>query len=94
MGDQPVARLLYTQDNTNRKNAGIPTPREGFEPTIPVFEREKAFRALDFGHCDRRLHHFISNIMYSKESNRQAERREMLMLQMVSKVKLSLYLTN
>jgi hypothetical protein len=28
-------------------------PKVGFEPTIPVFEREKKVHALDRGHCDR-----------------------------------------
>jgi hypothetical protein len=40
MGDQPVARPLPTQDNTNRIKADNHA-RVGFEPTIPVFKRAK-----------------------------------------------------
>jgi hypothetical protein len=47
--DQPVARALLTQDNTNTINADRQTsmPRVEFEPTIPVFERAKTVHALD-----------------------------------------------
>jgi hypothetical protein len=41
-GDQPVARLLPTQDNKN-----VPMPAVGFEPTILVFGEKKTFHALD-----------------------------------------------
>jgi hypothetical protein len=40
MGDQPVARPIL-----KRKQKSM--PRVGFEPTIPVFEREKTVQALD-----------------------------------------------
>jgi hypothetical protein len=48
MGDQPVARLLPTRDNTNTEKRGQSSmPRVGFELTIPVFKRAKVFRVLD-----------------------------------------------
>jgi hypothetical protein len=38
----PVARLLTTQDNTQRRNADKhPCLLVGSEPTIPLFERAK-----------------------------------------------------
>jgi hypothetical protein len=50
----PATRPLPTQDNTNRKKTRTSMPRVGFEPTIPVFEREKAFRAFrQRSQCDR-----------------------------------------
>jgi hypothetical protein len=57
-GDQPDARPLPTQDNTNTEKHGHTSmPLAGFEPTIPVFERPKTVRALDraaieTGHSD------------------------------------------
>jgi hypothetical protein len=45
-GNQPVARPLPTQDNTNRINAGNRASL-GFESTIPVFEQAMTFHALD-----------------------------------------------
>jgi hypothetical protein len=46
-GDQPVARLLPTQDNTNTKKRGqAAMSRVGSEPMIKVFERTRTFHAL------------------------------------------------
>jgi hypothetical protein len=47
MGDQPVARPLPTQDNTNTERTQTSMPPVGFEPTIPVFEMAKTFHASD-----------------------------------------------
>jgi hypothetical protein len=44
-GDQPDARPLPTQKQNKRRQ--ISMPWVGFEPTIPVFQRSKAFHALD-----------------------------------------------
>jgi hypothetical protein len=46
-GDQPVARPLPTHRTTQTQNKRRQTsmPCVGFEPTIPVFEREKTDRA-------------------------------------------------
>jgi hypothetical protein len=48
-GDQPVARPLPTHRTTKTKSKRIQTlmPQVGFEPTIPVFERENAVHAFD-----------------------------------------------
>jgi hypothetical protein len=48
-GDQPVARLLPTHTTTQTQNKRTQTSvtRVGFEPTNPVFEREKTVHALD-----------------------------------------------
>jgi hypothetical protein len=43
MGDQPVARPLPTQDNTNTGEARADI--HVFEPTFPVFERTKTLLA-------------------------------------------------
>jgi hypothetical protein len=57
-GDQSVARPLPTHRTTQTQNKGTQTsmPWEGFEPTIPAFERAKTVHALDraaivIGHC-------------------------------------------
>jgi hypothetical protein len=47
MVDQPVAGPLLTQDNTNRISRRTTMSGVRFEPTIPVFEREKIFYGLD-----------------------------------------------
>jgi hypothetical protein len=48
MGDQPIARPLPTQDNTNtEKRCQASMPRVGFEPATPMFERAKLGHALD-----------------------------------------------
>jgi hypothetical protein len=50
----PVARGLPAQDDKNTKETQISMSRVGFEPTIPVFEREKSISNLrPRGHCDR-----------------------------------------
>jgi hypothetical protein len=41
MGDQPVSRPILTQDKTNTERTQTSMLQVGFEPTIPVFEREK-----------------------------------------------------
>jgi hypothetical protein len=48
-GDQPVARPLPTHAGQHKQNKRTQTsmPRMGSEPTIPAFERPKAFHALD-----------------------------------------------
>jgi hypothetical protein len=48
-GDQPVARPLPTYRTTETQNKRTQTsmPRDGFEPTVPAFEREKTVHALD-----------------------------------------------
>jgi hypothetical protein len=48
-GDQPVARTPPTHRTTQTQNkcTQATKPREGFEPTIPVFERAKTVHALD-----------------------------------------------
>jgi hypothetical protein len=43
-GDQPVAKPLQYKHSKCRH---ISTPRVQFDPTIPVLERQKTFRALD-----------------------------------------------
>jgi hypothetical protein len=43
----PVARPLPAQESINTKEMWTTTPRVGFEPKIPVFERAKTFRALN-----------------------------------------------
>jgi hypothetical protein len=45
--DQPDARPLPAQNNTENKSKQIFIPRMGFEPTIPVLEGTKTFHALD-----------------------------------------------
>jgi hypothetical protein len=45
--DQPEARPLSAQDNTNIKQTQTYTHCVGFEPMIPVFELAKTFLALD-----------------------------------------------
>jgi hypothetical protein len=47
--DQPVARPLPTQDNTNIEYTHTQTsmPSVGFEPTIAAFDRAKTVQALD-----------------------------------------------
>jgi hypothetical protein len=47
-GDQPVARPLPKHKTTQRQNkrTQTSTPRVTFEPTTPVFEREKIVNAL------------------------------------------------
>jgi hypothetical protein len=49
MSDQPIAKPLPAQDNTNTEQTYTQTsmPRVGFEPTIPAFERAKTVYALD-----------------------------------------------
>jgi hypothetical protein len=49
MGDQPVARPLpaHKTAQTHNKRTQTSMPRMGFEPTIPMFEREKTVHALD-----------------------------------------------
>jgi hypothetical protein len=49
MGDQPVARPLPTHGTTQTQNKHTQTsmPGVGFEPTTPVFEREKTVDASD-----------------------------------------------
>jgi hypothetical protein len=48
-GHQPVARPLPVLRTTQTQNKRIQTstPRVGFEPTTPVFERAKTAHALD-----------------------------------------------
>jgi hypothetical protein len=48
-GDQPVARPLPTHRTPQSQNKRTQTSmlRVGFEPSIPVFEREKSVHALD-----------------------------------------------
>jgi hypothetical protein len=48
-GDQPVTRSLLTHGTTQTHNKCTQTSmsRDGFEPTIPVFEQAKAVHALD-----------------------------------------------
>jgi hypothetical protein len=50
-GVQPVARPLptYRTIQTQNKPTQTSKPREGFEPTIPVFERVKTAHALGLG---------------------------------------------
>jgi hypothetical protein len=57
MGDQPVARPLPAQDNTQNKCTPTCMPEVGFEPTISVFERAKTVHALDCAAtvCDRHI---------------------------------------
>jgi hypothetical protein len=45
-GDQPVARPIPTQNNTNTINAETSLPRVGFEPTIPVFDLVKTTKHI------------------------------------------------
>jgi hypothetical protein len=40
-------RHLQKATQTQKKRGQTSMPRVGFEPTIPVFEREKIFHALD-----------------------------------------------
>jgi hypothetical protein len=40
-------RPLPTQENTNREQTQTSMPRVGFEPTIPLFEREKTVHATN-----------------------------------------------
>jgi hypothetical protein len=49
MGDQPITRPLPIHRTTQTQNKRTQTsmPRVGFETTIPVFERAKAFQDLD-----------------------------------------------
>jgi hypothetical protein len=47
MGDQLIARPLPTQDNTNTTLTHTSMHLVGFEPTLPVFEREKTVYAVD-----------------------------------------------
>jgi hypothetical protein len=49
-GDQPVARPLSIQRTTKSQNKHKHTSilRVGFEPTSPVFEREKMVDDLDY----------------------------------------------
>jgi hypothetical protein len=48
MGDQPVARPLPTQENTNTEETRTDIyASKGFEPTIPAFEWAKTFHFLD-----------------------------------------------
>jgi hypothetical protein len=49
MGHQLVARPLPTHRTTQTPNKRIQTSmrRVGFDPTIPVFQREKTVHALD-----------------------------------------------
>jgi hypothetical protein len=48
-GDQPVARPLpaYRTAQTQNKRTQTFMPQVGFEPKIPVFDREKTVHALD-----------------------------------------------
>jgi hypothetical protein len=48
-GDQLIARPLPTHRTTQTQNERTQTskPRVEFEPTTPVFEREKTINALD-----------------------------------------------
>jgi hypothetical protein len=45
--DSSIAKPLTTPDNPNRELCHIAMPWEGFEPTIPVFDRSKSMCALD-----------------------------------------------
>jgi hypothetical protein len=49
MGDQPLARPLPTYRTTQTQNnrTQIFMHRDGFEPTIPVFEQAKTVHAID-----------------------------------------------
>jgi hypothetical protein len=60
--DQPVARPLPKHRTTQTKNkrTQTSTPRVGFEPTIPVFQRAKIVHALD------RVATVIGNLIYSR----------------------------
>jgi hypothetical protein len=48
-GDQPVARPIpaHRTIKTQNKRTQTAMPLVGFEPTIPMFEREKTVHALD-----------------------------------------------
>jgi hypothetical protein len=46
-GDQPAARQLRAQDNTQNKGRQTLIFRVGSEPTTPVFRRAKSVNALD-----------------------------------------------
>jgi hypothetical protein len=53
-GDQPVARPLPAQDNTNKnKSRQTSMPRVGFEPTTRVRADEDSSCLRPRGHCDR-----------------------------------------
>jgi len=48
MGDQPDARPIPAQNNTNKEKCGHTSmPWVGFKPTIPVFEQPKTVCASD-----------------------------------------------
>jgi hypothetical protein len=48
MGDQPCREAAtYTGQHKENKRKQTSMPRGGFELTIPGFEREKTFHALD-----------------------------------------------
>jgi hypothetical protein len=47
MGDQSQGRYLDTEQHKQNKRTETSTTQVGFEPTIPVFEREKTVLALE-----------------------------------------------
>jgi hypothetical protein len=74
-GGQSVARPLPTHRTTQTQTS---MPRVEFEPTIPVFEREKTFHALDRAvtlignttHTRARAHVYIYIYIYTQFFNR------------------------
>jgi hypothetical protein len=73
--NQPFARLLHTQDNTNtERNTSI--PQVALEPTVPVPERSKPFGALDFATAVISLGTVVSNIVTCPLKARTVEPKE------------------
>jgi hypothetical protein len=70
-GDQPIARPLraHRTIQTHKKRTQTSVPREGFETTIPMFEREKTVHALDRSATENsaiiELHVYGNNILPS-----------------------------
>jgi hypothetical protein len=71
-GDQPVARPLNADRTAQTQNKRTQTsmPRVRFEPTIPVFERAKTFRALDLAVTVIGRENILITILPSWVSNR------------------------
>jgi hypothetical protein len=79
-------RYLHRTTPTQKKRGQTSMARVGFEPAIPMFEREKTFRALDrgvtvIGTSDV----FVTNLGCRRErtSNRQFKNREKYFLTFV-----------